>query len=458
MPGFKAGDFDFECKGKGGSIPSQVQQNTPNTLQQPKKSQVKQGKKNANNGENNADERNWWAEKTAKDMQTCMQTQWTPEYVRKLKKYAIQVPGVTDTHFVKIMNGKVEWVPISNNSNTTGERLQIAYYLVPNMTIMSQSQNANALPSKQPSEFAKCFGLCCQGMIGPGYLNKVVEQAHFLVIACAEGENRNSILGFLGAMIKTQWEMQKYKEVESGNSHVVVYDKPAKDSEDDPIFYVDLICSDGGAGGRLLKLIEHKSFREQLDGKYGQYFEREFSTLFYEQISLEAVPDQYSYYTLKHFYMRTIDCRRFYPILDIYLDKLKQTLIGYTMQTKPELSKLLMLYEPDHVFEEDYFVLSKYIPLDEQEQVDFMSFVNDKLIWKLVPKPAENTKSSSAQTTAQSIPAQTSEQKGGEPKKHVLFNSKKYVLRKGPDGPFIRRGNTRVLLSSIRGKYRYVKT
>lgn len=336
--------------------------------------------------------------------QICYQNIWTSSFINQLSQYKI------------------------DNVSTKDE----TYFAIPLKSIL----NLNPSDQKVWYILIDCLIKRCKGKINSDYILDMYRKCDMLIIADdnkpLNSRDNHRILGFVMLQLMPTDIWMKYIEPQvnkeynkSYTDYIKVY-KPlqsyvTKNStiRTGNMAYITLICSDAGVGGELLNIVESENFRKQFNLKY-------------DQVSLKAVPTQYTFYTFKHHYLRTADCKTIHPAF-IYDG---QYVYDYGNSKTVNARNMINYINKDAFYDNDDFILSKYLPIGNSEKTNFASWLKEN-----------------------NIVLSQSQKAGAITKNKVKLSgvAKVYVVRIDSDKKkYIMRDRQKIYLRSLAGKYRYV--
>lgn len=391
----------------------------------------------------------------------CAQYAECVSYLKTLDKIDFGIPGF-DNLFIDANWTEKEAIFKWKTERSSEADLRVHFYVVPHPNMVNNPSKLRSKKYDMWLKLHKCLITQCRDTIGELYAQSAISKSDFLLIATGTNGDAEHILGFLiMTLVNHSYAYEKCKLVEDKLpqfEHLQKMRAPnGTEAEDDydfnryPTLFIDLICSYTGAGGKLMALVENNDFREELNRNFIKFYDEEFNTLIYETITLEAVPDKYTYYTLKHKYLRSIDGVLIYPSFRYFTPMGSQ----YVYMFDKFCDSLNNLEAFTELFKEDYMMLSKYIPYNKRDQKNYARFVKRELIYTPTIEEGEEQETNDnrqPQGNAMKRNAMNTEISLTKDKKR----SYRVRVEQNTCFKYITKNNTKVYLKTLKGQYRYV--
>lgn len=378
----------------------------------------------------------------AKDM--CFQKLFNINNFQRFKKYKISNYKI-DTIRINNNTKVFEWNP--ENININDIILSINYYCIP----------IHDIPKNIFDILQNCLIDNCQNQIGITYIKNALLGSKYILLAIAENlQNLEDkiILGFtyfkfvstnyikdidIDDEIKNEYENLNEKDniiYDIFNNNILKknnYFRELNISDDEYInnkLYIPLICSNFGAGGEMLYLLQSEAFYK--------FIKQDFNIIY-----LDSVEAQYNYYTIKHDFLRTIDMINIFPqYKNIYSKNIYRVFDKFTDNVnKDKITKSLLLgilnkninkfaFSYENYIE--HYSLAKYIPRNQNQKDIYNNFLN----------------------SLQDIQTTTS----GGSLKFIKYNNNIFSIQfdKFKQKEYIKFLNKKLYLTDIRYKYRYI--
>lgn len=378
----------------------------------------------------------------AKDI--CFQKFFNINSFQKFKKYKILNYKI-DTIKINNTTKVFEWNPV--NIDATDIIFNINYYCIP----------IHDIPKNIFDILQNCLLDNCQNQIGITYIKSALLDSKYILLAIAENlQNLEDkiILGFtyfkfistdyikdidIDEEIKNEYKNLSEKDniIYDIFNHSILkknyYFRELNISDDEYInnkLYIPLICSNFGAGGEMLYLLQSDVFYK--------FIKQDFNIIY-----LDSVEAQYSYYTIKHDFLRTIDMINIYPqYKNIYSKNIYRVFNKFTDNVnKDKISKSLLLsilnknINKSAFSYENYighYSLAKYIPRNQYQKDIYNNFLN----------------------SLQDIDTLLS----GGTSSFIKYNNNIFSVKfdKTTQKKYIKFSNQKLYLTTIRYKYRYI--
>jgi hypothetical protein len=240
-----------------------------------------------------------------------------------------------------------------SNAKIEDNDVEVKFYVFSNPITNGRPEDVNAW-----NELYSCLLPQCQKKIGLFYGISSLKECDFLLVALAEnnGYEYDSILGFTVLKMKSQSEINLDHAPLSFEDTKRVFNPVSNSNSEPNVLCISLICSYCGMGGRMLSLLQTRAFKQCVRTRYKVMY-------------LESVPEQYSYYILKHGFVRSINAVDIYPC---YLQG-RMSYYAFDPMSCPDVRRM----QPNrNIFKDDDLILTKFVSDDAKEQGAYNTFLN----------------------------------------------------------------------------------